>query len=210
MQLPGSGNQSKFHPLYDASGTVSGSASKLLLPQVPSRSFLLFQNNSTAAMFLETGSARGTATVSGGVVTGISVTNGGKGFTLPPVVRFAGGGNAGNGSYLGLGQPGAEGPNSSLTAGRPAKARAVLTGGVVTSFVVDDPGSGYVTAPYVYVFNSDLDPYGFADPFYGSATSGIQIVPSGGTLYLNGTSCFTDSIGVYGSIAGPYTCKWMT
>ena len=213
MKLVGSGEQSKFHPLYDASGTITtGGTSQLVLPQVPSRSVLIIQNNSSSgSLWFEFGSARAKATITSGAVSAITVTNGGKGFTYPPVVRFAGGGYAGNTAYLGLNQPGGEGPNSSIVSGRPAKAHAVLTGGVVTSIVIDDPGAGYVIAPYVYIFNSDLDPYGGADPFYSSTTTGIQIAASGGSLYINGTACPTDSIYVYGATTGQqYIVKWMT
>ena len=208
MLLVGARNQSKYDPLYDASGTVTtGGTAQLVLPQVPSRSFLFFQNLSTGNLLLEFGSARATATLTSGGVSSIAVTNGGFNFTKPPVVRFAGGGYANNGAYLGLNQPGGEGPNSALKAGRVAKAHAVLTGNAVTSIVVDDPGAGYVIAPYVFIFNSDLDPYGCAAP---SATSGMLILPSGGNLYMNGTACPTDSIAVYGATTSQaFTCKWM-
>ena len=148
-----------------------------------------------------------------GTVSSVSIVNGGKGFTKPPVVRFAGGGYAGNTSYLGLNQPGGAGPDSSVVKGRPAIAHAVLTGSVVTSIVVDDPGAGYAIAPYVFIFNSDLDPYGGADPFYGSAISSgaFQLTAGGGGITFNGSSCPTDSIYIYGATTNaPFVCKWMT
>src|SRR5918911_684528 len=55
----------------------------------------------------------------------ISVTNGGSGYTSPPVVTIAGGG------------------------GLSATATAVLTDGAVTSITITHPGSGYVSAPVV-------------------------------------------------------------
>ena len=213
MHLVGSKNQSQLDPLYDASGTITtGGTPQLIRPQVPSCSHFMVQNlSASASMYVEFGSARAAATITSGAVTSIAVTNGGFGFTVPPTVRFAGGGNAGNGSYVGLNQPGGEGPTSSLTKGRQAVAHAVLTGGVVTSIVIDDPGAGYVIAPYVFITNSRLDPYGCASPFYGSATSGILLSASGGAYYMNGTACTTDAVSIYcatGSQA--FTFKWMT
>ena len=180
-----------------------------MLPQTPSRSFFFFQNLSSAAMYLEFGSARATATLTSGAVSSITVTNGGFNFTKPPVVRFAGGGAAGNGSYLGLNQPGGAGPDSRLGVGQTAIATAVLTAGAVSSINVLNGGAGYVIAPYVFIFNNDLDPYGCAKP---SATSGIVISSNTSPpLVFNGTSCPTDAVAVFcatGSSA--FTCKWMT
>src|SRR5208283_2160962 len=130
--LVGAYMQQKRFPLYCADGTITtGGTPQLVLPQVPSRSFLKLQNLSNGPLWFEFGSARATATISGGVVTGFTITNAGFNFTNPPVVRLLGGGKAGNGSYLGLGQPGGEAPNSTLGAGRPAGAYAVLTTGAV-------------------------------------------------------------------------------
>ena len=213
MFLPGAKAQTNSDPYYDASGTItSGAAPQLIRPMVPSCSHFLFQNlHATAVMFLDFGSARATATVTNGAVSAITVTNGGFGFTYPPVVRFAGGGHAGNMKYLGLNQPGGDGPTSSQVAGRTAKARAVLTGGVVTSFTIDDPGAGYVIAPYVFIANTGLDPYGCASPLTSSTAGGaIEVNALGGSYYVNGTVCPTDAVAVFSSTAGaPFTFKWM-
>lgn len=161
-------------------------------------------------MYVEFGSARAAASLTSGAVSSIAVTNGGFGFTYPPLIKFAGGGNAGVGGYLGLGQPGGEGPTSTLTQGRQAVAHAVLTSGVVTSIVVDDPGEGYVKAPYVFFQNDPRDPYGCASPFYSSTASGILIAASGGAFYVNGTVCPTDAVSLYCSVSGQaFTFKWM-
>jgi hypothetical protein len=159
-------------------------------------------------MFVEFGSARATATISSGSVSSITIKNAGFNFTKPPVVRFAGGGYAGNASYLGLNQPGGEGPNSTLGSGRVAKAIATLSGGAVSAITITDPGAGYVIAPYVFIMNSDLDPYGCAVP---SATAGVQIPASGGNVSFNGTSCMTDAVSVYcATTSAAFVCKWMT
>ena len=211
MQLPGAGGQSKLFPFYVADGSITtGGTAQLVLPQTPQRAFFFFQNTSSGLMTLEFGSARATAVLTAGAISTINVTNAGFGFSKPPVVRFAGGGNAGNSTYLGLNQPGGEGPNSMLTAGRPAKAHCVMTGSApnqtVASIAVDDPGAGYVIAPYVFIQNSDLDPYGAATP---SATVGLQF-QAGASLYVNGTSCNTDSVSVWGATTGQtFVCRWM-
>lgn len=194
--------------LYDASGTITtGGTAQLVLPVHPSRSHFIFQNNSAHAMYVEIGSARATATLTSGVISSIAVTNAGFNFTYPPLVRFAGGGNAGNATFLGLNQPGGAGPNEQLKTAIPATAHCVLTSKTVSSIVVDNGGSGFVIAPYVFIYNSPLDPYGCAVP---SSGVGLQVAAGGGSIYYNGTTCFTDSVSVYGTTTSdPFTCKWM-
>ena len=209
MQLVGAGNQSKYHYKYDASGTITtGGAAQLLLPQSPSRSMLLIQNTSLHNMYVEFGGARAVATITNGVVTSAAVTNAGFNYTKPPLVRFIGGGFAGNSSYLGLNVPMGEGPNSTLGPGRLARARVLLTANAVSSIVIDDGGEGYAIAPFMQLLNSDLDPYGCALP---AANVGVYLAPAGGSYYVNGTSCPTDAIAIWGvTTADPFTCKWMT
>jgi hypothetical protein len=223
MKLVGSGGQQVAHYLYDASGATNGSANTagLILPVRPSCSYLRVQNLGSTAIIVEVGCARANATLTNGQVSSISITNAGFNFTKPPLVRFLGGGNqlgggnvmspsgsAINTSYLGLGLPGGSSPS------KPARAHAVLTGGAVSSIVIDDPGAGYVIAPYVQLINSDLDPYGAALP---SATSGFILEPTGSSLVTgqtfvewNGTTCPTEAVSVIStgtSIA--YSAKWM-
>lgn len=205
MKLVGSGEQQVAHYLYDASGTLAGSGAQLLLPRSPSRSLLLIQNISAHVMNLEFGAGRATATLTSGKVTSVAVTNAGFGFTKPPIVQFLGGGNPGNSSYIGLGLAGGMAPQ------KPAIGRAVLTGAAgsatISSIVVDDGGAGYITAPFVFLRNSDLDPNGCTVP---SATVGILLAASGGQLLLNGTACPTDPIGIIGTSGDAFVCKWMT
>jgi FtsP/CotA-like multicopper oxidase with cupredoxin domain len=66
--------------------------------------------------------ATATATVAGGVVTAITVTNGGQGYTTAPTVTIIGGGGTG------------------------ATATATITAGVVTGIAVVTGGSGYTFA----------------------------------------------------------------
>lgn len=208
MKLAGAANQQVNHYLYSVDGTVTtGGTPQLLLARSLSRSYLLVQNVSNGPMWVEIGSARATAVITSGKVTSVSLTNAGFNFSKPPVVRFMGGGPAGgssgplsNKSYIGLAQPGAPAPS------RPALGHAVLSGSVVSSIVVDDPGAGYVLAPYVLIMNSDLDPAGCAVP---SATSGILLAGQGDKLEFNGTVCPTDPVAIFGATtAQGFICRW--
>lgn len=224
--LVGASNQQKRFPLFCADGVLTtGGVPQLILPQVPSRSLLKLQNLSAGSLYFEFGSARAAAAITTetgtpyGYVSSITVTNAGFNFTKPPVVYFFGGGQAGNGSYLGLNQPGGAAPDSTLRVSdstypihpHVAKAHCVMTGTApnlsVSSIVIDDPGMGYVCAPNVFLYNSDLDPYGAALP---SATVGM-ILPTGSLPFvLNGTSCHTDAISVFGATTGQaFLCRWM-
>ena len=159
-------------------------------------------------MYVGIGSATATATISGGVVTGCTVTNAGFGFSKPPVIRFFGGGNtAFNPTYIGSAAPSAMSPNNG------AQAHCVMTGSApnqtVSSIVVDFGGANYAIAPQVFIFNSDLDPNGCADPSLNSG-NGIYLAAAGGSVFFNGTSCPTDSVSLFcGTISQPFTCKYM-
>ena len=139
--------------------------------------------------------ATATATVTGGVVTGftvtgggsgyasgtvtaITVTNGGSGYTTAPTVMITGGGGSGatgaavvNSSGVitgvsltgvlsialsnggGSGYSSTSPPTVTITGGGGlgATATAVVTGGAVTGFIVNNPGSGYTSLPTVTV-----------------------------------------------------------
>ena len=205
MQLPNSGNQSGYHPYYVADGTITtGGTSQLLLPRPVSMSFLHIQNISSGSLYVEFGDARGTATVSGGALASIAVTNGGFGYTIPPQVFLFGGGNPNSTSLITVGQPNYPSP------AHPAAAHAVLGGGIVTSFVVDDPGSNYIVAPMVFLVGHPLDPKGVANPYFSSVNSGFILAAGGGNYYINGTSCPTQALSIWGATTGQaFTCRWM-
>lgn len=190
------------HPMYDASGAITtGGTAQLILPERPMCSMFVVQNISDTAMYLEIGSARATATITSGVITSIAVTNAGFGFTVPPIIEFLGGGSSiKNPNYLAAGQPGFESPSNV------AKAHCVLTTGTVSSIVVDSGGANYVNAPYVWIRNSQQDPFGCATP---STTSGIALQANGGSYYVNGTATTTDSLAIFcATTAKRFTCKW--
>lgn len=77
-------------------------------------------------------SATATASVSGGVVNGITITNGGSGYIMAPTINFYGGGSVVNG-------------------GTKARATANMTNGTITSITINNGGSGYTSAPTVVI-----------------------------------------------------------
>ncbi|HYK00888.1 MAG TPA: C25 family cysteine peptidase [Thermoanaerobaculia bacterium] len=93
-------------------------------------------------------------------VAGISLTNGGSGYTTAPTISFSGGGGSG------------------------AAAKAVLTAGVVTNIVITNPGFGYTSAPTV-IFSSGAAAAtaSVSDPVSSPQWSGLTI-PAGGTLTI--------------------------
>lgn len=206
MKLVSATNQQKRDFLYDSSGTTVGGTAKLVLARSMARSLLYIKNTSAGPLWVEFDGARATAALTSGAVSSCAITNAGFGYTVPPLVRFVGGGYAGNSSYLGLGQPNGASPNSmnGLT-GRTASAHAVLTGGAVSSIVIDDGGVGYITAPYVQLISSDLDPYGCAVPSTGVGWA----LAAGEALTFGATCCPTEAMSIFGASNQTYTVKWM-
>ena len=210
MKLVGASQQQRRDFMYDASGTTTASTAGLVLARSQARSYLYIANNSNGPLWFEFDGPRGTAVMAGSgftqTVASVTVTNAGFGFTVPPTIQFLGGGPGGGGgqfintAYLGLGQPDGDSPSS------PAKAHAVLTAGAISSIVIDSPGAGYVTAPYVHIHSHRLDPYGCAIP---SAGVGIMI-PAGGFKEWNGSCCPTEAVSVFGTGTQAYVVKWMT
>lgn len=98
------------------------------------------------------------ATVSGGAVTAIAVTDGGGGYTAPPAIVIFGDGTG-------------------------AVAVATVVGGVVAGITVLDPGTGYTTPPTIALVNGDTGTGATATAAVsGGAVTGIA-VGSGGTSY---------------------------
>ena len=197
--------------LYDASGTITtGGTAQLLLPVAQVRSSLLILNLSTSNLFLEFGSGRATASLTGGGVSSCTVTNAGFGYTQAPTIKFLGGafGPPGNPmaapAYTLQGLPDWTAPNN------PAQAHCVMTGSAgsqtISSIVIDSPGSGYAYPPYVLITNHHNDPFGCAVP---SATVGMELISSGGNYTANGSVCTTDQIGIFGTVTGQqFMCKY--
>lgn len=203
MQLVGSRAQQQVDDYFDYSGTIAtGGTPQLLMPQRKSCSHLVIANLSAEALNIQFGVLPATAGLTNGAVTSVTVNDAGFGFLVPPEVMFLGGGNAGDVATQGATMPDWPAPF------RPAKGRAILTAGAISSIEIDDPGSGYLAVPYVAVRASRRDPNGVGIP---SATRGIQLPANTGIFVLNGTSCPTVAISVYGGTAGQaYTAKWMS
>lgn len=221
MILPGAAGQQERHLLIDASGTTTANTSTLLLPEHKSRSFLTIMNiHASATMFIDFGSARAHATLTGAAITSITVDNAGQGFSLTPDVFLIGGGNGGNSSAPGVAAVGYPSPGDAayawsrttdMSGQRPGKAHAVMTGSApnmsIASIAIEDPGAGYAAAPLVLIRNNILDPFGVA---IASATGGIILAANGGAWYVNGPVCFTDPISIFSTTNGAqYTAKYM-
>lgn len=197
MKLVGAGAQQLESYLYRADLTLNGSA-QLVLARSMARSYLLLHNASLNPMYLEIGAGAAHATISGGIVTGITVDNAGFGFSRPPQVLLMGGGYAGNTSYKGLGQPLGSSPSAV------ALAHAVLTAGAISSIVVDNGGALYATAPYVQIINDMLDPNGAALPASGSSI----LLSAGEKLIWNGTVTPTEPVSVIGTSGDKLIARW--
>ena len=111
--------------------------------------------------------ATATANVSDGVLTGITLTNGGAGYFAPPTVTLTGGGSG--------------------TSFVNATATAQLSNGVVTAILIANPGFGYTSAPTV-TFSAPFDalltrpiaPATAAAELSGNAVSAISMTKHGG------------------------------
>jgi hypothetical protein len=209
MRFPGTRGQLGTRDLsYRADGTVlSATLPQLILPEQWQRAHLKFQNTSTATMYLEFGSARAHATLTNGQVTSVTMDNQGFGFTLPPRVEFLGGGGDSNSTRIGTGDPYGPSPNIAPR-NRHAKAHANVVGGAITSISIDDPGNGYLVAPYVRLTNSPLDFIGCADPSVGGG-SGCILYPSQWFLDEDLTVP-TEQVALFcGTLGATYFCRYL-
>jgi hypothetical protein len=196
VAFPGIRLQTDLDDLLDFSGTITaGGTAQLLLPQQPGRLYLAITNNSaTDSLYLGIGPAKATASLAAGAVSAIAVNNGGVGYTVAPQVVLLGGVIAGD--YVTA--PGSVGKQPGVQyPGTPAQAHATIAGGAVTGIVIDNPGSGYVVPPTVYLENPWPQLGGGA--FAPSATNGIA-VPTGQTFTFNGSLLVPGSaIAIFGA-----------
>ena len=143
--------------------------------------------------------AAATATVIGGVITGITVTTQGSGYSSsnPPTITITDAGGQGSGAaavaVIGSKVSGLQviaGGTGYVTAptvalvgggGRDATARAFITNGVVTSLQVTNPGTGYTSAPTV-VFSGGSGSGAQAQALIGGVSS--IVVGNQGSGYL--------------------------
>jgi hypothetical protein len=113
--------------------------------------------------------AGGTATLSGGFVVAVTVTNGGSGYGWAPAVNFTGGGGAGAAGY------------------------STISGGAVTGITVTNAGFGYTSPPLVTIAPPVNTPYGSSLvldlTFNGGVTDvgpyGFTVITNGGTFVPN-------------------------
>ena len=113
------------------------------------------------------------ATIIGGVVTSVAITNGGSGYVYPPLVFFD--------QPAGTANPGIVTPNGqNAQPGFPATGFATLTAGAVSSITVTDQGAGYVAIPNVYLIPDPRDSTG------GGASAAAVL---GGSGMLTGVVC---------------------
>ena len=105
-------------------------------------------SNAVLTVIPATSPAIGTATITGSFVTGVNITDGGRGYTNTPLVRFIGGGGSGVGAY------------------------AVVSNGVVMSIIVTNAGFGYTNAPVVVI-----DPPLILNPVLGIAPMSFLTFP---------------------------------
>ncbi len=122
----------------------------------------------------------GTATLTGSFVTGVSITDGGYGYTNTPLVRLIGGGGSG------------------------ATAFAVVSNGVVTSITVTSAGYGYTNAPLVvieppFIPNPVLGiaPMSFLSFSYLTVGGAYQMQQFAGWYWANQPVNFTATNGIY-------------
>ena len=204
MQIDGAQGGSQLTRVYTRSGgiTTGGTAQKLLPSRVayPSveasaRGYFLFNNTSSANLYLELGPARATAVLSGTTISSISITNAGMSYTYPPTVVFLGGGGPPGAVSGGAGFPV---PGANGTTGTVATAAASVSGGSISAISLTSPGSGYLAAPDVFLAWDPRDPWGSASP---SAASGFVIYP-GGQFVCESSVFPSDSVAVFGATTG--------
>jgi hypothetical protein len=202
MRLIGARGQQLIDDYYDNSGSITtGATPQLMLPARKACSHLVIVNNSSGNLVIQFGVRPSTCSISNGAVSSVSVVDAGFGFTYTPSVFFLGGGNNGDPTMtVGVTAPDWPSPNN------PAQGRAVLTSGSISSITLDYAGSGYLSAPYVFIQPDRRDATGVGVP---SASIGITIA-AGGSYILNGTACPTSAIAIWGATTGQsYTVKWM-
>jgi hypothetical protein len=208
MNLVGSRQQQQIDDYFDYSNTITtGGTAQLCLPQRKSCSKLVIANISNGILLIQIGVMPATATIANGTVSAVSVNDAGFGFQCPPDVFFLGGGNANDPVSYGATMPGWPTPNHQAQ-GRAIMGASAISGKQINSIEIDNPGSGYTSAPFVYVRAARHDPTGVG--LAANASGSIPLAANGGAYYVNGTACPTTAISIYGATTGQaYTVKWM-
>ena len=207
MNLIGSRSQQRIDDFYQVAGTITaGNTPQLLLPQRKSTSALYVFNNSSALLTLQIGIRPAVATLNGttGTInTSITVNDVGFGFNYPPTVLFLGGGNSNDPTMQTVSGSLPDWPAPS----NPAQGYATISSGTISAITVTNVGSGYLSAPYVFVQADRRDPTGVGVP---TATVGIPLpVSPNGSIQINGTFAPTSAIAIFGGTTGQqFTALW--
>ena len=135
--------------------------------------FLSYSNN-LLLVRVDANNARNAVAIQSGTVTGITIGNGGTGYTAP-VVTFA---------------------MPTVPGGVRATGTATLSGGIITGITIVNPGTGYTSAPSVSI----ADPNGVS--FAGTAIVTIGGVKINNEDVYNST--FLNGAGVVGQFAAKY------
>ncbi len=193
---PGIRGQTHLDDLLDFSGAVaSGGTPQILCPQQPRRLSIFIGNLAASnTITIGIGPPKCTATLTGNTVTSIAASNAGLGYSIRPNVRILGG--LIDGDYQ-------------LGPARSAVAHAVMTGSApnqtISSIVIDDPGSGYLVAPLIYLENPLPTLGGGAT--IPSATAGIPLL-SGQSLTFSGSILVpTSAIAIFSAGTDAFVCK---
>jgi len=167
------------------------------------------------------GGVQATAQVSltGSVVSGISLTNPGTGYTSPPTITLTGGGGSGanviaslisfaTGTVACVVQSGGTGYSSNPTiafsggGGSSAAAKAIVVSGVITQIIMTNLGTGYTSNPTVTVTDSTgsgavVTAVATVDANVDVATfSGRAWVAQGRTVFYSAAGSYNDFITV--------------
>lgn len=187
--------------LYTFSGTIAvGGTAQVLLPQQPTRCYLQIQNTSAALLTVGIGPATCTPTLSGGKITAVAVANGGLGYVVAPQVVFLGGLAPVNAGLV-ASDFNMDPTRIKQSSFRPAQAVATIAAGVVTAITVTDQGNGYLSLPYVYLYNPPPDLGGGA--ITPSATVGLQLAgatapAAGGSVTYENSVVPTGAVNIFG------------
>lgn len=193
--------QSDQFDLFTFSGTIAvGGTAQVLLPQQPTRCYLQIQNTSSALLTVGIGPATANPTLASGKITGVTVINGGLGYVVAPQVVFLGGLAAVNAGLF-ASDFNMDPVREKQVGFRPAVAFATISAGVVTAITVTDQGNGYLSVPYVYLYNPLPDLGGGA--FTPSATAGLQLAgatapAAGGSVTYENSIVPTGAVNIFG------------
>lgn len=193
---PGIRGQTHLDDILDFSGTIAvGGTPQLVLPQQPRRLTLFIASLAAVnTITIGIGPPACTATLTGTTITAITLNNAGIGYAVRPNVRILGG--LIDGDYQ-------------LNPARIAQAHAVMAGvapnQTISSIVIDDPGSGYLVKPLIYLENPLPTLGGGAT--IPSATAGIPLL-AGSSLSFSGSFVVpTSAVALFSSGTDAYVCK---